>query len=398
MKKLSYTLVFTLLSVSFIYCQSIFSSARNGIGLREYTTNTRGVGMGGTGLASTDSLSLSAYNVASWRYINDTKVYLSMRYSYVNTELASQSFSSSTGKFNGVMLAVPIKQHHWLLGLSIIPYSVINFSYILKHNTSIRTYDENVFFEGNIARSQLSLTWSPTTGIGLGAGVNYFFGDVRDRYYLFFNDPAVSDNYYQVEYQVNGPGAGISFDLSLLRPFYVGGFLDFKPRINFITLTRNPLTLEQQKNKSKGSFPVFAGLGLGYQLDHNWVVNADLVYQDFSEGFVRDEPTNFKVFYQTGIGIEHSHTTGRSRKLFNKFDTRLGFSYGNLGYTFNNNSIQQYAIHAGLGIPFFQNKARLDFGFMGGLQGSVEKTLAREKFFKGFISISAGELWYQKIR
>ncbi len=354
--------------------------------------------MGGTGLATTDSFSLNPYNTALWRHINNTKIYISMRYSYVNTELPAQKFSSSTGKFNGLMLGVPIQSHKWVLGLSLMPYSVVNFSYILNYHSAIRSYEENIFFEGNVARSQLSLTWSPSEGIGLGAGLNYFFGDVRDRYYLFFNDPAISDNYYQVEYQLNGPGAGVSFDLSLLKPFYLGGFLDLKSKINVITITRNRITLEQNKNKSSGSFPVFAGLGAGYQLSPNWVMNADLVYQDFSKGFVQNESSNFNAYYQAGAGIEHSHTTERTRVFFNKFDTRLGFSYSNLGYTFNNNPVKEYALHLGFGFPFFQDNARLDFAFMGGMRGSIDKTIAREKFFKAFVSISAGELWYQKTR
>jgi hypothetical protein len=51
-----------------------------------------------------------------------------------------------------------------------------------------------------------------------------------------------------------------------------------------------------------------------------------------------------------------------------------------------------------MGIPFFQGNARLDLGFKGGIRGELDKTIAEEKFFQTIISISAGELWFQKIR
>ena len=102
--------------------------------------------------------------------------------------------------------------------------------------------------------------------------------------------------------------------------------------------------------------------------------------------------------YQFGLGIEHSRIKGKTKLILNKFDTRAGFSYSNIGFLVNGSSIKEYAAHLGFGIPFFQGRARLDLAFIGGIRGDKKETIAEEIFFKSFISISAGELWFQKVR
>jgi hypothetical protein len=381
------------------YSQSIFSGFENGIGLRQYITTIRGMGMGGTGLASRDSTSLNSYNMAAWRYIDHTIINVSMRYSYVSTDLSEQEFSSSTANFGGLQLAIPIKKNRWVFGVSFTPYSTTNFSYILKYQNNNRSYEENVFYEGNVARSQLGLVWSPHRRIAISAGLNYFFGAIKDRYYLLFNDPTISDNFYVLDYQFRGPGLGTSAHFMITNQIYLGGFLDLEPSINYTLVRRSPVTLEEEKRDIKTNFPIFAGLGSGFKFHPQWTINADFALQNWEKGLDNQkEADNIEKYYQFGFGIEHSHSQGKAKLFLNKFDTRAGFSYSNMGYLINGNSIKEYAAHVGFGIPFFQGRARLDLAFIGGIRGDKNETIAEETFFKSFISISAGELWFQKVR
>jgi len=398
------TLWVLLVPQLFLQAQSIFSAGENGIGLRQYTPSVRGAGMGGTGLALTDSASLNAYNIASWRKINNTKINLSLRYNYTTTEIAfqnqSQSFSSSTANFNGLQLAIPIQKKKWIFGILVSPYAVTNFSYILKNPTADIGYEENVFYEGNIARSQINLVWSPDRRIGVAASLNYFFGAIEDRYYMLFNDnPQISDDYYKIEYRFRGPGIGASFDFNPINPWVIGAFIDFKPRINYSRIYVSPITLEEQTDQTKTSFPVFAGLGSSYQFSTSWTVSADAVYQDWSKGLqLEQEVQNLQEYSQIGIGLEHSHSREKTRKILKKFDSRIGFSYSQTGYIFQSQPINEYMLHFGLGFPFFQGQARMDLAFIAGIRGNKADTIVEEKYFKTIISISAGELWFQKER
>ncbi len=398
MKKFYITFAFIFAVMTGGFSQSVFSGLENGIGLKHYVSTARGFGMGGTGLATTDSMSLNAYNIAMWRYISDTKINLSLRYNYVKTELQPQSFTSSTGNFNGLQLGIPIQKKKWIIGLNIVPYSITNISYILNRDTGDQPYQENIFYEGNLARTQFNVIWAPVDGIGLAASLNYFFGNIRDRYYLFFDNAAISDIYYQIEYQMSGPGFGTSFDIALLEPFHFGGFIDLKPKINLTTITRDPISLQDQENKISTTLPIFLGMGASFQISPRWLITADGVYQDLSDALEQNQAGNLEPYYQISAGIEHSHSGTRRRAFFQKFDARAGFSYSNLGYVYNGNSVKEMAVHLGFGIPFFQGHARLDLGFMAGIRGDMTENLVEEKFFRSIISISAGELWYQNIR
>jgi len=399
MKRIILILLITIFFILKADAQSVFSGFENGIGLRQYVTTTRGMGLGGTGLAIRDSTALNSYNLAAWRYIDNTKINISMRYTYVSTDLSIQKFSSSTANFAGLKLAIPIKKKRWVFGLSITPYSSCNFSYILKFQNTSRPYEENVYYEGNLSRAQLGLIWSPHERLALSLGLNYFFGAIKDRYYLIFNDPAIVDNFYVIDYQFRGPGIGTGIHFNLMKNLHVGGFLDLKPSINYTLVRRSQVSLQEEETITKTDFPLFGGIGSSYQFHPQWSVNADFAIQNWEKGLNNQKKAeNIEKYYQLGIGIEHSHIRGKTKLFLNKFDTRLGFSYSNMGYLVNGNSIKEYAAHIGFGIPFFHDHARLDLAFIGGIRGDKNETLAEETFFKSFISISAGELWFQKVR
>ncbi len=379
---------------------SFFSSANDGIGYHQYIPNVRGLGMGSTGLALPDSVSLNAYNIASWRHMNITRVNMMMRLNYVQTDFPGQSFNSSTGKFSGIQFGVPIKKNVVGFGLSITPYTNVDYSITQNLNNELGSYEENVFYEGSISRAQVNLSWSPHPNYGFGFSFNYYFGRIRDRYKLTFTSSENYNTNYVVEYRFKGPGFSTSFDWNIINKINLGGFIDFKPKLNFDRVINSPLTFTQQKTSEKGKLPIFWGVGASYQLSPRMIVTSDYANQKWSEGLDISglNTQNLTDWYKWGFGIEHSHNNNRPKVFINKIDIRAGFSLGQIGYLFNNEPVHEYAGHLGFGFPFYQNRARLDFAFIGGIRGDKQKNLAQEKFFQIFISLSAGELWFQKLR
>ena len=323
-----------------------------------------------------------------------------MRLSYVQTEFPGQSFTTSTGKFSGIQLGIPIKPKSIVFGLSITPYTNVDYSITQKLHNDLGSYQENVFFEGSISRAQVNLTWSPHPKYGFGFGFNYYFGRIRDRYQLTFDTSEDYNTNYVVEYQFRGPGISFSFDWNIIKNLYFGGFVDSKPKLNFTRVINSPLTFLQEKVSEKGKLPVLWGIGASYQLGSRLIVAADYSSQKWSEGFGISavNTQNLTDWYKTGIGIEHSHENKRTNKFFNKFDIRAGFSAGKIGYLFNNEPVREYSGSLGFGFPFHRNTARLDIAIVGGIRGDKQKNLAQEKFMQIFMSLSAGELWFQKLR
>ncbi len=400
MSKTFYAIIFSLMFYLAAYPYSYFSSASEGVGLHQYITTARGLGMGGTGLALPDKVSLNAYNIATWRYIENTKLNLLMRYTVTNIDFGWQSSTSKTGDFSGLQLAIPIKKHKWVAGLSLSPYTQIDFSINQKYTLASNQYEENTFLQGNIARSQLNLVWSPVPRLGLAASFNYFFGTIQDNYRLIFNNQQYYDSSHEVEYQVHGPGAGLSADLRVADSLNIGGFFDFKPNMRLNKVSRSPITLAKEQSEQDITLPILFGIGGSYHFAHRWNVAADVSYQKWSDGFqIHGLPTDsLQDWYQVSFGLERTHQKQRPKSIFNKLDFRTGFSFGDIGYKFNNQPVKEYAVHFGLGIPYFEGRDRFDFGIIAGIRGNRSENLVQEKFYRFILSISAGELWFQKLR
>lgn len=400
MKRCVFTIIFLTVHWVTGNSASFFSGAEQGIGLREYITTAQGLGMGGTGLAMPDSTALNAYNIATWRHIGNTRISILMRTEYNQIDFGWQNFSRYTGAFSGLQLAVPLQEDKWFFGISLAPYTVVDFNHSQEYHTPLGNYQEDTFYNGNLARAQVSLAWSPHPRLGIAASFNYYFGTIKDRYRLIFNQRELFDSSYEIEYQFHGPGAGISVEYDILHSLHIGGFFDFKPSLSFSKISRSPIAFTEEEIRTNSSLPVFGGIGSSFRFAGVWTVNADLAYQNWSDGFDIEgvDLNRLEDWYRAGIGIERAHSRGETESLLNKIDLRTGFSLGNTGYRFNDHSVREYSAHLGIGIPFYQDKARLDIAFLTGIRGDRSTTIAQERFFRFVFSISAGELWFQKLR
>ncbi len=400
MKKMVYIALFLLLLGSQAMAASFFSSTNNSLGLRTYMTTVRGMGMGNTGLASLDPFSVNPYNTSTWLGINETRVSILMKYNVNQIDFGWQTVLTHTANFSGLQLAIPLQRHKWVFGFGLTPYTMVNFSYTQKIDTDSRTLNEYIYNKGNISRAQFSLSYSPEKRVGLGFNFYYFFGTINDDYNLSFDDNEFYDAFYELEYRFHGPSVGFNAFLNPVDSLTLGGFLDLKPRLRFSVVYRSQLTEAQEKYSTHSTIPVQWGVGASYTMAKQWTISADYSFQQWSEGFeITDEKLKFlEDWFNVGLGVEHSHAPRKSKSIFQKIDLRAGVSYTQIGYQFNQNSVKEYGIHAGVGIPFAHRTGRVDVAFVVGRRGEGTSTVAQETFFRTLISVSAGELWFQKLR
>jgi len=390
-----------------IHAGSFFSASSQGIGVKRYAVSVRGTGMGGTGLASADSIALTNYSISKWRRINETRATVGIQYFKFNTELNGLNFTTSTSNIGDLHLAIPLKSHKLLVGISITPYSNVDFKYIMAIQDQGKTYDESVFQKGSISKAQFAIIWSPVSKIGISLNGNYYFGTIKDLYRLRFSNSNYYDSYHEIEYQIKGPGLGVSFDLRATKDLLFAGFVDFKPSIDLIRNMNSALSQAQTELTNSASFPLHFGFGSSYKINSRLNIAIDYSGQNWSEGFGLDQlketgsdpltRSRLDDWYQLGIGIERNAHISRRSMFLDKLDFRTGFSVRGLGYRFNNEPVLQYAGHFGIGVPF-SNSDRFDFAIAIGVRGDKSKNLAEEKFVNFEVSVTMGELWYQKLR
>lgn len=393
-----FSIIWPLLFVAVsLQAGSYFSSQSNGLGLRRYTTNVRGIGMGVAGLASLDSLALNTYVTSSWRHITDTRFMAALDYQRNDLEVGSASFNNSTGGFAGLSFAIPIAKGKWSFGASLQPYTEVNFRSIQSEESNGVKFDQINLFSGSITRAQVVLAWAPIPSLGLSASGNFYFGQLEDRFEFRFDDASFFDASHSVDYKITGAGVGLSADFRPGPSLLLAGFVDFKPTTKLTVDYVSVVPINEPAQRNFDSFPLQFGLGGALQLNRRWVLVSDFSYQYWSEA-LKTAGGSYEDWYYIGGGLERRAQRGRHEGFLNKIDLRTGFSATRLGYRFNNQSVFEYALHAGVGVPFGRFHNRVDIALSAGLRGDSGKNLAREKFVGLNLSVALGELWFQQIR
>ncbi len=391
-------LLIALTTIVSVEAGSYFSSKQNGLGIRQYHTSVRGIAMGGTGIATFDSLSLNFQSVSHLRFINNTRTSIGLQYQRFNLATQNQNFLFSTTKFSGINLAIPLKEKKWVLGGSLKPYTEIDF----KTNQSL-TQDGVRFtqisqFEGIISKAKLNFIWSPTRSLGLAVHGNYYFGTLEDNFNFLFNNDDYFDSSHNVQYRISGPGIGLSFDYTPIRQVMLAGFVDFPPSLDLTVNYSSPVSQTGSSGeRAFDTFPMHFGIGSAFKLDSRWTVAGDFSYQSWSNAF-ENEPADIEDWFHTGIGFERGLAKKRDAGFFDRLDWRGGVSITQLGYKFNQETVLEYGLHFGFGLPFGNYTNRIDLGLEAGLRGDESEHLAQEEFINLHLSISFGEKWFQKIR
>lgn len=391
--------IFLLLLIAFLPLQggSYFSSQLHGMGIRQYLPSVRGIGMGMTGIATSDSLLLGNYSISQWRYVTNTRLTIGLRYNRIDTEVDGGSFRSASGGFAGISLAIPIQSQKWVIGLNFQPYSTVDFKSSQEEESGGISFTQNNILSGTIGKAQLNLVWSPVPRVGLSVNGNFYFGTIEDRYEYSFTDASFRDISHGVEYRITGPGIGFSADIHPLNWLVIAGFADTRPTLKVKTAYQSSGIFPDSLKRNLDSFPLHFGIGSATKLSSRWNLALDYSYQYWSQTLKVAGP-EYEDWYNLGIGIERAKSQKRKKGFINELDLRGGFSVTRIGYKFNNEPVYEYGLHFGMGIPFGLYGNRLDFAISGGYSGDKTKNLVQERFVKLHVSLAIGERWFQKDR
>ncbi len=392
------TLLFLICAAFSLQGGSYFSAKAKGLGLRVYSTGVRGYGMGATGLASVDSIMVASNTISQWRYLNRTRATIDFFYNRNTLEVGDNNFTTVVGNLLGMNVAIPLKEKKWYMGLTIQPYTSVDFKNSEQVDGDINFTQFNLR-SGGVYKSQINVSWSPIPQMGLSLNGNYYFGSIQDNYVFRFDDDSneLLPSDHTIRYRFKGPSAGFSMDLRPVNAIALAGFVDLQANVDLRTVYESQVPVSDEADRNFKAFPLHYGIGSNIMLNKRWNIAVDYSAQKWSETLVTADP-EFDDWSHFGVGIERKMLHKRRAGFFNGMDIRAGYSRTQLGYLFNAEPVYQSAVHIGFGIPFTARQNRLDFGLEIGVRGDQEKNLARERFINFQISASIGELWFQKLR
>jgi hypothetical protein len=136
-------------------------------------------------------------------------------------------------------------------------------------------------------------------------------------------------------------------------------------------------------------------LGLGK--NKKWLIGSEIT-------FTQNKNLVNRFTDITNVSFENSTRLALGGYYIPKYDSfsnylerivyRAGFKYENTGLVLNNESIKDYGMNFGLGIPVGFSK--VDLGFEFGKRGTTTNNLIEENYFNVSIGLNLSAKWFER--
>tara|TARA_B110000305_G_scaffold5751_1_gene5572 strand:- start:715 stop:1971 length:1257 start_codon:yes stop_codon:yes gene_type:complete len=407
--------VFFIFNLTLIFSQSGSLSPYSfyGIGENTFKGTMENRSMGGLNVYS-DSIHLNLTNPAAYTELELVNYSVGIDYSNISLKTETSNEKVTTASINYLAVAIPTKR--LVFGFGLIPKTSVGYLLESKDDSKIPNQVDRYEGDGGVNTAFLSFGFKVFKKIRLGISANYDFGSLEHSNSRFLDGVEL---YTRV--QSNSSLSGVSFNYSIL----------FKEKIsNDLTLHAtyiiNPTSKLSSNNtqtlftipglggyggdseeidlaalkldKTKISIPSSNSFGLGIGKETKWFMGFD--YTLTSGGGLENKLFNLKdVEYKKGSKIAFGGFYIPNYNSFTSYFSRIVYRAGirieKTGLNIQNQSINEYGINFGFGLPFqaFQN---INLGFEVGKRGTVKGGLVQENFASVRLGITLNDRWFVK--
>ena len=360
--------------------------------------------MGGVGYAMNSGRQINVMNPASYAAIDSLTFLFDMGVDVNN--LSTTDGTQKGHKFgvglNYITMQFPITR--WGGGsVGLLPFSSVGYSFGDKIANGLQSREGS----GGISELYLGLAARPVKGLTAGVNLQYLFGTILHDNYAYTNtgSTALFERYMhirdfrvqlglQYSYQINKHNritAGVTYTPgNSLKGETYGVYYDASE--NEI----DPDTIGYNKLRGLYSLPDTWGAGLNWQWDDRLMVEVDATYQPWSkakfQSFDEIGNTRFVDRYKGAVGFQYMHNSRGG--YMSRVQYRAGFSATRDYWTVMGNTVREYGIHAGFGLPAPGGKTYINIGFEYKHRAARPQTLVKEDYIFVTLGVNFNELWF----
>lgn len=404
-----------------------------GIGSLNFKGTVENRSMGGLSIY-TDSIHVNLRNPASYGGENlamwgneGRPIKFSIGGTYNSTNLKSDTSKGSTTSSTMSYLALAIPIGKLGFGVGIMPYTSVGYK--LESLNDDGNLENRFQGEGGVNKVFLGVGYQLTKGLSVGANFYYDFGNIQNSTIAFQYDDGIP---IQRQSRENNRSdvSGVSFNLGVTykvklndRLELVSGLtytpessLDSNNERSFSTINYNvstgqefPLNTIDENLEALGLadtdliLPSKLSFGLGIGQVRSWFLGAEYVTvktSSFSNILYSSADTSYEDASKISLGGFFIPQYNSFSSFLKRSVYRAGARYEKTGLVINNESINEFGISFGVGLPV--GEARLlsnaNFGFEIGKRGTTNSNLIQEDFINFQISLSLNDRWFQKRR
>lgn len=427
-------IVLFALSALNIYAQEGTTSPYSfyGIGSLKFKGTTENRSMGGLSIYS-DSIHVNLRNPASYGgkslkvggYNNESRpIKFTVGGSHSSTTLktSSDSQKASSTTFDYLALSMPIGKFG--VGFGLIPYTSVGYKLESIDDADLLTHRYRG--EGGVNRAFLGFGYQITNDIRIGVDASYNFGNIQNSAIEFLYNEENELIQYPSRESNRSDISGLNFNFGFIYSPMVTEKLELTTAFTFTP--KSELTSNNQRtiativiNPNSGQeFPVneieidleASGLktttltlpsktafGAGIGEPRKWFFGAEytmLKTSQFSNPIFSIDNATFEDASEITLGGFYIPQYTSFNKYWKRIVYRAGMRFEKTGLKINNESIKEFGMSFGVGIPVGGAFSNANLGFEVGKRGTTNQNLIQENFVNFHLSLSLNDRWFEK--
>ena len=385
-----------------------------GLGEVKFKGTEEAKAMGGISIVA-DSTQLNLINPAYYSKLRYTTFAVGGTNSFTNFYTNNESDKSQRTSLDYLLIAIPKQKFGITIGL--MPFSTVGFKLKSSEINSIdQTLREKKFLgNGNINRVLFGTSYKINSKFSVGFDINYNFGKIKTETVEFVEDPVIQLGSRERNTSIVkgfSSSFGVTYEEKINNKLTLYSSLTFSPESKLYSEnTRNIATIvygssgnelidEEQDVDVQNNYiaiPTKLSIGSGIGVKNKWLIATEITLQQTSklENRFKDELNgDFKNATKIALGGFFIPKYNSFSSYFSRITYRAGLRYENTGLVLKNESINDYGMTFGLGLPVGLSK--INIGFELGKKGTTTQNLIQENYFNLNIGLSLSDLWFRK--
>ncbi|MEL0652430.1 hypothetical protein V6246_13460 [Algibacter sp. TI.3.09] len=398
-----------------------------GIGSLKFKGTVENRSMGGLSIY-TDSIHVNLRNPASYAGKNldmlnneSRPVKFTVGGTYNSTTLKSDTSKDNASSSTFDYLAMSIPMGDFGFGFGIMPYTSVGYK-LEAYNDDGETISNRFRGEGGLNKAFLGFGYQVTEGLSVGVDFQYNFGNTQNSIIEYVYDSEGNPVQYQARENNRSDLSGLNINLGasyrtmLNEKLELISGITYTPESNlasknqrsFSTITTIASGSEFALNTIESDLgdltetelvlPSKLTFGVGIGQPRKWFVGVESEYLKTSDF------TN--ALYSNGATYEDQSAIklgGFFIPKYNSFSSylqrvvyRAGVHFENTGLNIENESINEFGMSFGLGLPVGSFFSNANLGVEVGKRGTTNSNLIQENFVNFQLSLSLNDRWFSK--
>ena len=408
-----------------------------GIGSLKFKGTVENRSMGGLSIY-TDSIHINLRNPAGYTGKNleafnnqnrPVKFTVGGSHSNINLESSTSSDESSATSFDYFALSVPMGKFGF--GFGLLPYTSVGYK-LESFNDSGETLNR-FNGKGGVNKVFFGLGYQITDQLSIGVDANYNFGNIQNSTVEFLYDSDGVLTSYQSRENNRSDLSGLNFNIGLFYKTMISKRLElssgvtFSPESSlasnnertFSTITISGTTGQEFVINTLDANLVASGLaktdlilpsklsfGAGIGEPRKWFAGAEytmLKTSNFSNALYESTTTAYEDASTFSFGGFYIPQYNSFSSYFKRLVYRAGMRFETTGLVFtsadpnaNSESIKEFGISFGIGLPVGNGLSNANLGFEIGQRGTTNNNLIQENFINFQLSLSLNDRWFVK--